>query len=275
MYYRPVSLSRELVAKLAFLTATGSFPFRETAESFEGAETGVSNFHNLEESKISDYGSFQNLEESVPKNGTLELQNLEESVPIIGTSEFQFPDINESKGIESNLTNQKECNQRVVEPVVTHTTTARRAAAYAIPEKLDLKGLKEAYRKAQAGQGPHRHRIRDTADVLGKAFRFAFDYPPDTGRLLKMAQVQPSGGEWSLIETILSLAGKKVWGNPHDYLQKVINNKQQQLKPGGEHREYGTRQSGWNYRGHRRPDRPDRTAEEIRREFENFRLPGS
>lgn len=261
LVYRPVNPSRELVAKLTSIAGISS-PESEIRGKGRVVETVISNFQNLEASNI-------------VETGTLDFQNLEELVSETGTSQFQILDTNESKGIESNLMHQKECNEVAVARKAAPSTVKSGAATpvTANVDKIDINRLKEAYRKAQSGQGPNRHRKEDTADVINTAFRFAFDYPPDTGRLLKMTRLQPVGGGWSLIETILSLAGKKVWGNPHDYLQKVITNKQ--LKPERERKEYGTRQSGWNYDGHRQSNRADRTAEEIRREFETFRLPGS
>lgn len=241
LFYRPVSPSCELITKLAFLV-TALTDAREMMESNKVSKNETS--------------KFQNLEETVTKNGSLEFQILEP---------------NKSNGIVTNLTNQTNENDKE-----SKTTTLPNIEILAADtnKPLDLDRLKEDYLKAQARQEVHRHQDKDTADVLGEAFRYAFDYPPDTDRLLKMAQVQMAGDVWSLIETILNLSGKKLWEDPHTYLQKVVCNKQHQ-KQSGDRNEYGTGQFGKNYKGYRQNNRPERTVEEIRREFSTFKLPGS
>ena len=234
LFFRPVKPTPELVTKLVFLItpATDTDYTEEVEETFRVPNSGTLNFQKMELPDIPEIGAtnFQNVEDTVPKNGRLEFQKMKPNV---------------SQQVKDKTKNQNECIKN-----------------------------KEVYSNDQIEQGVDSYTDKGMAEVVGKAFQFAFAYPPKIDRLLKMAQPQSVEGCWKLVETILSLTGKRVTGNPHDYLQRAIYNNQQQ-KLFEERNNFGSTQPGWNNKRHILQERSERTVEEIRREFENFRLPGS
>src|SRR4051812_41434155 len=78
LFYRPIKPSPELVTKLVFMITPATSYSEEVMESLRVPVSGTLNLQNLESSNISKNGvpSFQNLEDTVTKNGRLRFQKM-------------------------------------------------------------------------------------------------------------------------------------------------------------------------------------------------------
>jgi hypothetical protein len=151
--------------------------------------------------------------------------------------------------------------------------------------------LEQEYLEADRGNGPEGHASRDRMTVVGKAFQLTFCRSPDYGRLVAMAGPRQLNSGWALIELILSLTGKKVHDDPHDYLQQAVNQKLGvKGKTNGQGRSgkpalagNGAATPKAKQPAHPQPRQPasgvwdnsKQAADERARKFAEYRLPGS
>lgn len=66
---------------------------------------------------------------------------------------------------------------------------------------------------------------KDKATVIGEAFSQTFRQQPHYGRLAGMWGKNGLNSGWKLIELILSLTSANIRDDPHDYLQKCVNDR--------------------------------------------------